>query len=174
MDKLFFYSLDNVVRMLITAPILYAFVIGSIRVSGKRTTSQMNNFDWIVTVAMGSLVASGIVFKEVSLVESLLAMLLLLAMQYAMTRIVRSSKLARDLVKAQPRLLVRDGEFMEDAMRDERLTKSEVLAAIRGSGISRIEDVKAVILETDASMSVIRKQHGQPVDDDLSALNPVS
>lgn len=162
MEKLFFYSTDNLVRILVSAPLLYFAVIAFIRVSGKRSTSQMNNFDWIVTVAMGSLVASGIVLKNVSLVEVVLAISALLLLQYLVTRTVLSSKLVRNLVKAQPTLLVRNGKFLDDAMREERITEGEVLSAIRGSGIGRIEDVEAVILETDARMSVIPHDDHNP------------
>lgn len=171
MNDLFLYSFDNIVRMLITAPILYAVVIASIRISGKRSTSQMNNFDWVVTVAMGSLIASGIVLKEVTLIESVLAMIILLTLQYLVTRAVRASEWVEKLVKATPRLLFCDGKFLDDAMRDERVTKSEVMAAIRGSGTGRLEDVHAVILETDASMSVICKQPRG--SDDLTVLERV-
>jgi uncharacterized membrane protein YcaP (DUF421 family) len=155
MENLFFDNADNLWRIVISAPILYLSVIGFIRLSGKRSTSQMNNFDWIVTVAMGSLVASGIILKDVTILEIMLAIGLLLVFQYAVTKSLPHSKTMRVLIKAEPRLLVRDGKYLHDAMAKERVTEVEILAAIRTKGLRQLDDVLAVILETDASMSVL-------------------
>lgn len=161
MENLFFDNADSFWRILISAPLLYIAVIGFIRFSGKRSTSQMNNFDWIVTVAMGSLVASGIILREVTILHVMLAIGLLLACQYAVTKCLLYSKTMRVLVKAEPRLLVRGGKFLHDAMAKERVTEVEILAALRTNGLRRLEDVQAVILETDASMSVLRASDEQ-------------
>ncbi|NNE61134.1 MAG: DUF421 domain-containing protein, partial [Woeseia sp.] len=104
MDRLFYYNLDNLLRIMITAPIMYVAVVAFIRVSGKRTMAQMNNFDWIVTVAMGSLVASSIVFKDVTIIEVLLAMIVLLAFQVVVTKFTLKSERFSNIIKAQPKL----------------------------------------------------------------------
>ena len=155
MDKLLFDDWASLVSILISAPLLYAAVIAMVRLSGKRSTSQMNNFDWIVTVAIGSLLASGIVVKDVALVDALAAIALLFALQYIVTRSVLDQRWLRRLVKARPALLLRNGEYVRENMRSERVTEGEVLAAVRGSGISSLEQVAAVVLETDAHLSVI-------------------
>lgn len=168
MDKLFFDSLGSLVAIAISAPILYAMVIAFVRVSGKRSTSQMNNFDWIVTVAMGSLLATGIVSQDVSMADALLAMAILLGMQYLVTRAVMSDGIVRRLVKARPAVLMRDGEFIRETMREERMTEGEVLSAIRAQGVRSVDAVAAVILETDARMSVIpRKNDSETGPSDL-------
>ncbi|MEP6539181.1 MAG: YetF domain-containing protein [Bryobacteraceae bacterium] len=66
------------------------------------------------------------------------------------------------MVKADPRLLVWQGVFLESGMRDERVNRDEVLAAIRAQGIARLEKVGAVVLETDGSMTVTE---GSPLGD---------
>lgn len=167
MDQLFFYSWSALAKILVSAPLLYAAIIAMVRLSGKRSTSQMNNFDWIVTVAIGSLLASGIVVEDVTLIEALLAIGLLMGMQYAVTRAVLRNGLVRRLVKAQPTLLMRDGEFLHDNMRAERITEGEVRAAIRGHGLAATSQVGAVVLETDARMSVIPQSKSE--DDDCLA-----
>lgn len=62
----------------------------------------------------------------------------------------------RGLVRSQARLLVEDGRYRRDATRDERMTVGEVDAAVHSAGIGRLEEVGAVVLETDGSLSVIR------------------
>lgn len=139
------------------APLVYVAVIVLVRLSGKRTTSQMNGFDWVVTVAAGSLMASGILPGGATAAEAVMAIALLVGLQWLVTRAVSRSGAAQSLVKATPRLLLRDGAFLRDAMREERISEAEVRAAVRAAGKTRLEDIEWVILETDASLSVAVK-----------------
>lgn len=148
---------EGIVKICIAAPTMYVFVIAAIRITGKRSTSQMNNFDWIVTVAIGSLTASGIILDSVTISEALTAITLLLGAQYVLTKgFLASGKLTK-LAKASPTLLVHDGQFIRKAMRKERVMTSEVMAALRENGLLCIEEAQWVILETDATFSVIPK-----------------
>ncbi|NHK27766.1 DUF421 domain-containing protein [Parvularcula flava] len=169
--KLFIDDQDTLWRILVTAPILYFAIIGFVRLVGKRATSQMNNFDWIVTVALGSLMASGILLKDVSILESLFAIGLLLALQYCLTFFAVRSDTVDNAIKAQPRLLVENGKLMSEAMRRERVTEQEVLAALREEGLRSIHDAKWVILESDASFSIIPRTEVKAAD--RSALKTV-
>jgi hypothetical protein len=63
--------------------------------------------------------------------------------------------LVRRLARSEPRLLVRRGEFLDTALVDERLSRNEVLSAVRNSGCGSLQKVDAVILETDGSISVV-------------------
>jgi len=173
MDKLLFDGFEPLLRIAISVPVMYFAVIAFTRLSGKRTTSQMNGFDWIVTVAMGSLVASGIVSRSVPLADTLLAIALLLALQYAVTRTVRHSAAVSGLIKAEPRLLVRDGRFLPAALAAERMTEGEVLSTVRGRGIASMEEVAAVVLETDASISVIPRSIRDGAHGEIAVLEDV-
>ncbi|MGD1855446.1 MAG: DUF421 domain-containing protein [Leptolyngbyaceae cyanobacterium] len=148
----------GIIEVCISAIVIYIFVVVAIRIVGKRSTSQMNNFDWIVTVAIGSLTASGIVIDSVSVAEAMTAIALLLGAQYLLTKgFFASGRLTR-LAKASPTLLVHNGQFIHDAMKKERVMTSEVMAALREKGLISVEEAQWVILETDASFSVIPKE----------------
>lgn len=146
---------ESILRVLIATPIVYIAVIIFIRLSGKRSTSQMNSFDWIVTVAMGSLVASPILSGGVGILESLLAIAILLGLQWLLTAVIVRHAPAARLIKASPVILLYRGEFRPDALRRERVSEQEVLAAIRQSGLADRAHAEAVILESDAQLSVI-------------------
>ena len=151
---LFAIGAADALRIALAVPLLYGAVVGFVRLSGKRTTSQMNGFDWVVTVALGSLVASGILPGGPSTIEAILAIAILLALQWLVTLAVSRSEAAEQAVKATPRLLLRNGEPLHEAMRAERINDAELRAAVRAAGHTRMEDVEWVILETDASLSV--------------------
>jgi uncharacterized membrane protein YcaP (DUF421 family) len=146
---------ESLGEVLITAPLLYALVVVSVRVSGKRTTGQMNNFDWVVTVAIGAIIGSGIVSTNVSVLESALAVLILLTLQGLMTTLtVRSARFDK-VVKASPTVLVARGKVLEDACRKERISTDEITSAMRRAGKTRFEDVAWVILENTGEFSII-------------------
>jgi uncharacterized membrane protein YcaP (DUF421 family) len=155
LGDLFAVDLAKLIRAAVAVPLIYIVLIVLIRLSGKRTTSQMNNFDWIVTVALGSLVAAGITSSSASLLQVLLAITLLIGLQFIVTWLVLRSDSMRRWVKPRPRLLFYEGEFLCRDMRAERVSELEVLAAIRASGHHELQDVGAVVLETDATLSVL-------------------
>jgi uncharacterized membrane protein YcaP (DUF421 family) len=129
----------------------------------------MNNFDWIVTVAVGSIVASAILLKDVVVLDALVAIGALFAIQFAVTRASVLSERAEDAIKAEPTLLFRDGNYLEAAMRDQRVTEREVDAAVRSAGMASMEAVAAVILETNANFSVIPRSATESGDIELLA-----
>jgi uncharacterized membrane protein YcaP (DUF421 family) len=116
----------------------------------------MNAFDLVVTVALGSTFASVLLSKNVALVEGVFALALLVALQFAVAWLAVRSSFVRRIVKADPRLLVWRGELLEPGMRAERVNRDEVLAAVRAQGISSLDSVGAVTLETDGSITVTK------------------
>ncbi len=153
--SLFFNSWDAILRTLAAGTLAYIGLVVILRVSGKRTLSKWNAFDFIITIALGSTLASILLTKDVSLIQGILALGLLIGLQFVVTFLsVRLDKISQ-LVKARPRLLLLRGILQTQAMQEERVTEGEILAALRTEGIARVEDAGAVVLETDGSFSVL-------------------
>ncbi len=142
-------------RTAIVGVLAYACLVVLLRASGKRTLSKMNAFDFVVTVALGSTLATILLSKDVSLSTGVVALAVLVGMQYVVAWFSVRSVTVRRLTRSEPRLLVRQGEFLVQAMREERVSRDEVLSAIRAGGLSGLEEVAALVLETDGSFSVI-------------------
>lgn len=138
----------------------YLWLVLVLRISGKRTLAKLNAFDFVVTVAFGSLLATVIVSSEVDWLTGAIAFALLTMFQLLVSSISLHWRWFRDLVRSRPTLLVKDGRFLDDAMASERLTRGEIEAAIRSNGVGRISDVAAVVFETDGSFSVIPRERG--------------
>ena len=156
MEKIFFNNWNDLLRVLIVGVLAYASLVGFLRVSGKRTLAKMNAFDLVVTVALGSTLATILLSKDVALAEGLVALVLLIGLQYGIAWLSTRSRQVESVVKSEPALLLHQGRFLPTAMQRERVTESEVRAAIRSAGIARSEDVAAVVLETDGTFSVIK------------------
>ena len=166
-----FSSPERVLWIALISILFFVLIVAIVRLMGKRLTAQMNNFDWIITVAVGSLAASGILSTNIAISDAALGILVLAGCQWFATwAIVRSDRMA-DLFKPEPRLLMRDGAFLPDALLHERVSEREVLSAIRRTGITDQDDVAWVILETNGKLSVARKTDGAP---DASVLRHVA
>jgi uncharacterized membrane protein YcaP (DUF421 family) len=154
---MWFDSWSSTGRVVLGGAIAYAALVLLLRISGKRTLSKLNAFDLVVTVALGSTLATVLLSKDVALVDGLAAFGVLILGQYTISTLsVRFSRV-RDLVKSEPRVLLLRGEVNERAMREERVTLEEVESVVRGAGMSSLSDAAAVILETDGSFHVVKE-----------------
>jgi uncharacterized membrane protein YcaP (DUF421 family) len=152
---MFFESWFSLFRIIIVGAAAYAALVVFIRLFGKRTLSKMNAFDFVVTVALGSTLATVLLSKDVVLAEGLLAFLLLCGLQFTVAYLSVRSRRVESMVKSEPALLLYRGQFLNDAMRRERITEGEVLAALRSRGLGDVSLAEAAVLESDGSVSVI-------------------
>lgn len=157
MEQLLFGSWAGLGRTALIGVLAYVTLVVFLRLSGRRTLSKMNAFDLVVTVALGSTLATVLLSKDVSLAQGALAFALLIGMQFAVTWSSVRAAWVRRFVTGEPALLLYRGRFLERALVAARVTEDEVRSAIRGAGVDAIEKVEAVVLETDGSFSVVRR-----------------
>lgn len=151
---MFFDGWSGLLRVLVVGTVAYVALIVLLRVSGKRTLAKLNAFDFIVTVALGSTLATVVLSSSVALAEGLTALALLVGLQYVVAwASVRSSRV-ESLVKSEPTLLYRHG-FLRETMRRERVTEDEVTQAARSQGYADLSSVAAVVHETDGTLSIL-------------------
>lgn len=152
---MFFDSWDSLIRVALIGSIAYAGTVVLLRISGNRTLSKMNSFDFVVTIAFGSTLSAILVNRNVSLAEGSAAIALLVLLQYIVTWLSVRSATISGIVKTRPALLLQDGRFLHDVMKSARVTEDEIRGAVRQHGLGGVEQVAAVVLETDGSLSVI-------------------
>ena len=153
---MFFESWNILVATLISLLLIYTAVVLILRISGKRTLAKWNAFDFVVTIALGSIAASTIVSDSVSVAQGVTALAGIVLLQAIVTSISVRTEWFRSVVKGDPVLLLKNGEFRDDVLRKNRVTRGEVRAAIRENGIAEVADVGAVVLENEGRFSVIR------------------
>lgn len=156
-DTFWFDSWSELIRVIVVGSLAYVALIIILRTSGKRTLSRMNAFDLVVTVALGSTLGTIIPSKDVALAEGLVALALLVGLQYLIGFLsVRSTRFS-DVIKSEPTLVLFRGSYLSERMRAVRVVDAEVLAAVRSAGISSLDDVEAVVLESDGPFNAIRR-----------------
>jgi len=152
---MFFDSWHGLLRTLMVGVLGYLGLVVFLRAFGKRTLAKLNAFDLVVTVALGSTLASMILSRDVALAEGVLALVVLIGLQFAVTWTSVRVGWIRRAVRSEPTLLLHRGKMLTSAMERQRVTEGELLAAVRSSGSASLESVEAVVLETDGSLSIV-------------------
>lgn len=160
MEDFLFDGWGTLARTLVVGTAAYVGLVVLLRVSGKRTLSKMNAFDWVVTVALGSTLATVLLNRDVALAEGLTAFALLIGLQFVVTWSSVRIPWVRRVVTGEPMMLLFRGELLDDSLRAARVTPDEVRAALRSSGLGDFADAHAVVLETDGTMNVIAAGEG--------------
>lgn len=155
---MWFDSWSDLARVAAVGTAAYLTVVVVLRLSGKRTLAKLNAFDLVVTVALGSTLATILLSSEVSWSEGALALALLAGLQWLVAWATVRRAGGRDVVTARPTLLLRDGQVLSSALTEQRVTLDEVRQAVRASGSGDLSSVAAVVLESDGSLSVISSE----------------
>ena len=156
---------DTLLRGIILAIVALLWVVIQIRVVGLRSLSKMTSFDFVMTVALGSLVAGASQASDwMSFLQPMTAMVGLFLAQWCAARLRKSSDTAEAFMQNEPVLLMRNGQFNRKAMTQTRVAESDIRAKLREANVLRLEDVRAVVLETTGDVSVL---HGDNLDETL-------
>ncbi|KZE39926.1 hypothetical protein AV656_01200 [Bhargavaea cecembensis] len=154
---MFFDSWEAIGNIMVTGVISYVLLIIFLRVSGKRALSKMNMFDFVVTIALGSLLATILLDNNTPLLNGITAVGLLLLLQFIVSWLTVRWEAARNLIKGSPEALYENGTFREEAMRRTRVHRTEMLQSVRERGVASLEQVEAIVLESNGDISVVKK-----------------
>lgn len=152
-QAMLFQNWSGIVRTILVGVLAYATLVLFLRISGKRTLAKLNAFDLVVTVALGSTLSAITLQESIALAEGAAALALLIFLQFAVTFWSVRSKSFAKLIRSEPTLLARSGQFCHEALKRERVTEDEALGAIRSSGGSAVSDVEFLVLESDGTIS---------------------
>ncbi|HEY6572177.1 MAG TPA: YetF domain-containing protein [Candidatus Eisenbacteria bacterium] len=144
--------LDIVVRCLV----IYLTLLVGLRLMGKRQVGQLTPFDLLLLLLLSNAVQNAMIGPDTSLIGGLVAAATLFGLNFVVARVARSSGGAAKLLEGTPTLLIRDGDFLEEHLVREGISRSDILRALREHGVEDPSTVRSAILEVDGSISVLR------------------
>ena len=151
---------DIIARGVLLAIAAIIWVVVLIRLNGLRSLSKMTNFDFVMTIALGSLVAGAAQASDwKAFAQAMVAMAGLFVVQAASARLRKTSDHVEDLMQNDPVFLMRDGKFCDDALTHTRVAKSDLIAKLREANVLDYGQVRAVVLETTGDVSVLHGDH---------------
>ncbi|HET6244542.1 MAG: DUF421 domain-containing protein [Bacteroidetes bacterium] len=158
MDYIFFSNWDSIIRTVLLTSLGYFSIVILLRVSGKRTLSKMNAFDFVITIALGSCLATLSLNKNVTLAEGVISLSLLIFLQFLMTWLsVRISKF-KFFITSSPTLVFYQGEFLHKVMKEQRITVEEIYNAGRLKGLTSLDNIEMIIFEATGDLSIIERR----------------
>lgn len=160
-------SFSSALMVIISTIGIYVALILFTRLAGVRSFSKMSSFDFAVTVAIGSLVASTVLAKDPPLLQAIVALGVLFLIQIGVASL-RSRSFVRGLVDNKAILLMDGTEIIQENMKKARVTHADLLGKLREANVTQFSQIKAVVMETTGDISVLHHQdQDHKIDDEL-------
>lgn len=154
MEKWFEASATSLWAIVISAVAIYIAVIILTKIIGKRSFSKMSSFDFANTIAIGSIIGSTILLKNVSLLQGFVGLLIVFVLQW-LVAVLRRFSVFQKIVDNQPLLLMDGAEIIHENLKKANVTETDLRSKLREANVIRLEQVKAVIFETTGDISVL-------------------
>ncbi len=148
--------------IVIRASVMFALLFGLLRLMGKRELGQMTPFELVMLVVLGDLIQQGITHNDFSLTGATLAIATFAFWATVLGWVSYRWPRAEQAIEGEPRVLIRDGAWIEANMKRDRLTRRELESEMRLAGIACVRDVAWAILEPEGRISFIKRGDGEP------------
>jgi uncharacterized membrane protein YcaP (DUF421 family) len=145
--------LEELVIQAAKAAAYYAALIVLMRVAGKRLAGQTTTFDLIVLITLGVVLQSAALQKGT--VNAIVFVVTVFTLHRLVALLCARSSMVRHLIRGKPRVLIRNGEILEQALLDEGISRAELLAGLRKLGYETAESVKLATLEETGHISAV-------------------
>lgn len=134
---------------------------------GKRQIGELQPSELVITILISELGSMPIQDTNLPILAGIIPIFTLAAIEIAVSVITLSSVKARNLIYGKPIVLVYKGKIYQKEMTKARVSIDDLIEAMRGSGITKVQDIDFAILETNGNMSIIPKTDNQEIPDIL-------
>ena len=140
--------------------VIYAFLIISLRLSGKRELVQLNQFDLVVLLTLSNTVQNAIIGDDNTVTGGVIGATSLLIVNYLVVRFLYKHRKLDQLVEGRADVLIEDGKVKTHNLKQELITMAQLEAAARKQGFESIHEVQQCILEPGGTITFIGKKPG--------------
>ena len=157
MEKWFEISTTSIIAIGLTAMGIYIATILFTRLAGKRSFSKMSSFDFAMTVAIGSIIATTVLSKSVSLLQGVVGMAAVYILQISVA-IIRRFKIVQKIIDNEPLLLMDGQKILHENLRKARVTEADLRSKLREANVLELSQVRAVIFECTGDIAVLHSK----------------
>ncbi|WP_092975754.1 DUF421 domain-containing protein [Ruminococcus sp. YE282] len=149
--------------------VLYAFVIFAIRIMGKRQISDMQPSELVATLIISNIASLPMQNTSQPFFSGVIPVVILVALEIITSAFMLKNSKFRRLVCGNPIVVIRDGVILQNQMRRLRLSNEDLFTQLRQQDVFNIEDIQYCIVETNGSISVLKKpEKRQPTAENLN------
>jgi uncharacterized membrane protein YcaP (DUF421 family) len=157
------------VEIVIRAVVMFLFLWAVTRAVGRSTLGELSTFELLLYVTLGDLIQQAVTQQDYSVTSGVLAIsvfaLLTVVLNWAQWRFPRT----RAFVNGKPLVIVRDGEMLPTAARQQRVSSNDLLALARQQGIREVADIELAVLEADGKVSFFTRDTSGAPDTGVSS-----
>lgn len=135
---------------------IYVALLAFTRLVGLRSFSKMSSFDFAITVAFGSIIATTLVAKTPSLAVGAMGLAVLFGIQFIVSKTRNLTTAVERLVDNVPLLIMNRQQVLTDHLKQARITEEDLKAKLREAGITHRKQILAVVFETTGEVSVLK------------------
>ena len=143
--------------------ILYVLATAAVRIMGKRQIGELQPSELVITILLSEIAAIPMQDTDIPLLNSVVAVLLLVAFEIISSVISMKSRGARRLLEGNAVTVIRDGRIDQKEIKRLRYTVDDLLTALRQKDVFDISTVGYAVLETNGKLSVIPKADKAPL-----------
>jgi uncharacterized membrane protein YcaP (DUF421 family) len=160
MEEWFKFSTEALWAIVLTSIGIYIAVILLTRIGGKRSFSKMSSFDFAITVAVGSIIATTVLSKSVSLWDGITGLTVLYIVQLS-TAFLRRYAIVQKVTDNKPLLLMDGQEVLYENLKKARVTESDLKSKLREANVLELSQVRAVVFESTGDIAVLHTRDNQ-------------
>ncbi|AZB42410.1 DUF421 domain-containing protein [Bacillus sp. FJAT-42376] len=139
------------------------------RLLGKTQITQITTFDFISALVLGELVGNAVYDDEIGLIDIIFAIFVWGLLIFVIEWLTQKSNKARIIMEGSPTIIIRNGQILRSQLKKEKLDLNQLQHLIRSKGTFSMREIEFAILETDGSVSILKKpQYDLPVRSDFS------
>ncbi len=148
-------------ELLLRVSIIYILALLLLRLAGKRSREQLTTIELLLVIALGSAVGDVMFYPSVAIVYTVIVMLVLILLQLIIEKLKRKYLWFDKFVDYTPTLIIKYGEFIENNLGKENLTRAEIYSSLRLEGIRNMGEVEYAYLEISGQISVFTFEKGK-------------
>ena len=148
---------SNLFEVALRTAIIYFFIFAALRLMGKREVGQMTLLDLLLILLLSNSVQNAMTGPDSSLIGGLTAAITLLLINILITRITYRSRKFSKIIEGSPVMLVHSGSILDANLENEKISREELLQALREHGIADFSEVHIAVLEIDGTISIVKR-----------------
>jgi uncharacterized membrane protein YcaP (DUF421 family) len=138
--------------------VVYAFLVISLRLSGKRELVQLNPFDLVVLLTLSNTVQNAIIGEDNTITGGIIGATSLLVVNYLVVRFLYDHRKLERLIEGDSDVLIDSGRLQERALKHELITIPQLEAAAKKQGFEALSEVQRCVLEPGGTLTFVGKK----------------
>lgn len=157
-SELFTVDSDIVLSVIVRSALMTIFVLVAIRWLGKKGLGQLNMYELIILIGLGTAIGDPMIYTDISLLYAFSAIIVVLVLFKVIDYLTMKSKKFSKVIVPEPTLIVKDGVIVENGLINARISENEYRSIMRLHGFREVSEIELSYLEPNGQVSFIKKK----------------